>query len=102
MAIGIIAGSAIDMHLKLLHKYEDKGMWSLWYVIEALHKQKDVGLHHSMWVGLRPRTRLTASTWGTYPMVMQRNVWMSSSSLLLSLGCAQVTHSINPSLPTET
>ena len=52
MAIGIIAGSIIDIHLELLHKYEDKSAWSLWVAIEALHEQKDASLRHSAWMGL--------------------------------------------------
>jgi len=52
MATGIIAGSVIDMHLELLHKYEDKSAWALWCAIEALHEQKDASLRHSAWMGL--------------------------------------------------
>jgi hypothetical protein len=52
MAIGIISGSIIDIHLELLHKYEDKSAWALWGAIEALHEQKDASLRHGAWMGL--------------------------------------------------
>ena len=52
MAIGIIAGSVIDIHLELLHSFEDQGVWPLWCAIEALHEQKDTSLRHGAWMGL--------------------------------------------------
>ena len=52
MAVGIIAGSVIDLHLEHLHRYEDKNAWSLWCAIEAVHEQKNVSLCHSAWMGL--------------------------------------------------
>ena len=30
MALGITAGTIIDIHLELLHKYEDRNVWDLW------------------------------------------------------------------------
>ena len=51
MAVGIIAGSVIDLHLELLHRYEDESTWKLWCAIEALHEQKDASLRHGAWMG---------------------------------------------------
>ena len=52
MAIGIIAGSVIDLHLEILHRFEDKSAWALWCAIEAVHEQKDASLRHGAWMGL--------------------------------------------------
>ena len=30
VALGMTAGTIIDIHLELLHKYEDRNMWDLW------------------------------------------------------------------------
>ena len=46
VVVGIITGSVIDLHLELLHRYEDKIAWSLWCAIKAVHEQKDASLRH--------------------------------------------------------
>ena len=52
MALGIIAGTIIDIHLELLHKYEDRSVWDLWCAIESQHVQQDASLRHVAWMGL--------------------------------------------------
>ena len=52
MALGIIAGTVIDIHLELLHKFEETSVWELWCAIESQHAQQDASLRHVAWMGL--------------------------------------------------
>ena len=52
MALGITAGIGIDIHLELLHKFEEGSVWELWCAIESQHVQQDASLRHVTWMGL--------------------------------------------------
>lgn len=51
MALGII-GTIINIHLGLLHKFEDRSIWDLWCAIESPHVQQGASLRHFVWMGL--------------------------------------------------
>ncbi len=52
IAMGVIASTAIDLHLELLYKYEYGSVWELWKAIEARHAPRDAFLYHQAWVHL--------------------------------------------------
>lgn len=52
IARGVIMITAVDLHLELVHKYEDGSAWELWKAIEACHVQQDAFLYHQAWVHL--------------------------------------------------
>src|SRR5258706_2964216 len=52
IAMGVIARTLYELHLKLVHKHEGRSVWGLWKAIEALHIQKDASLRHKAWMHL--------------------------------------------------
>ena len=53
-ALGIIMGTAADLHLELVlkHDREDSGVWPLWKAIEAQHVADDATLRLEAWLQL--------------------------------------------------
>jgi hypothetical protein len=50
--LGVIMGTATDLHYKLLSKHKHGGVWPLWKAIKAQHISHDASLHHKAWMQL--------------------------------------------------
>jgi len=50
--MGVIMGTATDLHYKLLSKHENGAAWPLWKAIETQHVSQDVSLCHKVWMQL--------------------------------------------------
>ena len=58
-AMGVIMGTAYDLHFELLSRHEYGRAWPLWRDIEAQHITPDGGQRHEAWVqlfGIRKRS----------------------------------------------
>ena len=58
-AMGVIMGTAANLHYKLLSKHEHGGVWPLWRAIKAQHVLHDMSLRHEAWMqlfGIRKRS----------------------------------------------
>jgi len=57
-AMGVIMGTATDLHYELLSRHEDGAVWPLWRAIETQHVLQDASLRHEAWMqlfGIRKR-----------------------------------------------
>jgi hypothetical protein len=56
--MGVIMGTATDLHYELLSKHKHGGVWPLWKAIEAQQVSHDASLRHKAWMqlfGIRKR-----------------------------------------------
>jgi hypothetical protein len=51
-AMGVIMGTATDLHYELISKHEGGGVWPLWKAIEGQHVTLDASLRHEAWMQL--------------------------------------------------
>ena len=57
-AMGVIMGTASDLHYEILTRYEHGRVWPLWKAIETQHVSHDASLRHEAWMqlfGIRQR-----------------------------------------------
>jgi len=62
-AMGVIMGTAADLHYELLSKHEHSGVWPLWEAIEAQHVSLDASLRHEAWMQLLGTRRRSGETY---------------------------------------
>ena len=62
-AMGVIMGTAAELHYELLSKHEHDSVWPLWKAIEAQHVSLDVSFRHEAWMQLLGTRRRSGETY---------------------------------------